>query len=267
MQDPPGDGGLWSPQARLLPYLEESALYEVADLSIAYDEGINIQSGVKWFRVDSFLCPNEVNDRGRNISDPDPGERYYPLNYGYNGGTWQVWDVTTASVGDGAFAVNRGFAAKDFTDGMSNTLGFAEVQAFTAYNRDGSQGTVAVPPDAAEVERIISLGGSNKADSGHTEWTDGRIHQSGFTTTLPPNSRVVVPSAANNKGRGDYTSCREGKGCGTATRASVTSRSYHDGLVQVVLMDGHVRSLSDSIDLSVYRAAGTRSGGELLSDF
>ena len=262
-----GDGGLWSPQARLLPYLEQAALYDVADLSIGYHEGVNIQSGVKWFRVATLMCPSEVNDRGRNLGDPDPAERYYPLNYGYNAGTWQVWDVNTGRPGDGAFAVNEGFRARDFTDGMSNTLGMAEVKAFTAYNRDGGNGPAAAPADAAALESVIALGGSNKGDSGHTEWTDGRVHQSGFTTTLTPNTDVLVPGAKNDEGRGDYTSCRESKSCAEPTRAAATSRSHHAGLVQTVLMDGHVRVLNDQIDFDAYRALGTRAGGELLGEF
>ena len=265
--NPPGDGGLWSPQARLLPYLEEAALYDVADLTIAYDEGVNIESGVKWFRVDTLLCPSEPNDRGRNLADPDPGERYYPLNYGYNAGTWQVYDVATQAGGDGAFATNQSFGARDFSDGMSNTIGMAEVKTFTAYNRDGSNGPASVPSTQGEVETVIAMGGSNKGDSGHTEWTDGRVHQSGFTTTLPPNTPVAVPGAKNSEGRGDYTSCRENKSCGTATRAAVTARSWHPGLVQSLMMDGRVRPINDAIDLTTYRGLGTRASGEMVGTF
>ena len=265
--DPAGDGGLWSPQARLLPYLEQSALFEVADLSLAYDEGVNIDSGVKWFRVETLMCPSEINDRGRNLNDPDPGERYYPLNYGYNAGTWEVWNVETRTPGDGAFAVNSAFDTSSFVDGTSNTIGFAEVKAYTAYNRDGSNGAADVPISIAEVEDTIALGGSNKGDSGHTEWSDGRVHQSGFTTTLPPNSPVNVPDAKNAEGRGDYTSCRENKSCATATRAAITARSYHPGTVQAVMMDGRVIGLSDTIDLDAYRALGTRASGELVGEY
>lgn len=42
----------------------------------------------------------------------------------------------------------------------------------------------------------------------------------------------------------------------------MTSRSYHVGTVNVLLMDGSVRSVSDNIDLGVWRACGTRSNGE-----
>lgn len=265
--DPAGDGGLWSPQARLTPFIEASSFYDLCNLDDAYDSADNNSRGVKWTRVGTVMCPSEVNDRIRTGNPDIDAERYYPLNYAYNGGTWEVWNVLNRRPGNGAFAANVGFKPRDFVDGMSNTLSFAEVKAYTAYNRDGSTGTSAVPSTAAGVEALIAAGGSNKSNSGHTEWTDGRIHQSGFTTTLGPNTQVSVPGAANNEGIGDYTSCRENKSCATETFAAITARSFHTGMVNSVLMDGSVRSLSDTIDLSTWRALGTRSGGELMGSF
>jgi len=51
------------------------------------------------------------------------------------------------------------------------------------------------------------------------------------------------------------------------TYAAVTSRSYHEGVVQSLLMDGSSRSVSESIDLATWRALGTRSGGEVVDSF
>ena len=267
--DPPGAGGLWSPQARLTPYLEASSFYELCDLTVAYDEEPNLSAGVAYTRVGTFLCPSEVNDMQRGPGASDPSSSYYPLSYGYNAGTWAVWDVTTQSPGDGAFAANSAFQARDFLDGMSNTIAFAEVKAYTAYNRDGSAGTATVPATAAGVESLVAAGGSNKSNSGHTEWVDGRVHQSGFTTTLPPNTEVVVPGASTMTPGdvGDYTSCRENKSCATPTYAAITARSYHQGIVNAVLMDGQVRSFSDVIDQATWRGLGTRGAGELLGEF
>ena len=102
---------------------------------------------------------------------------HYALTYGFNGGTWNVWDNGTRRGGDGAFHPNSRFGTRDFTDGTSNTLGFAEVKAFTAYNRDGDTGTPTVPMAAVDVDLLVNGGGNNKANSGHTEWVDGRVHQ------------------------------------------------------------------------------------------
>ncbi|MFM9066641.1 MAG: H-X9-DG-CTERM domain-containing protein, partial [Planctomycetota bacterium] len=47
----------------------------------------------------------------------------------------------------------------------------------------------------------------------------------------------------------------------------LTSRSHHVGIVQSLLMDGSVRSVSENIDLRVWRALGSRAGGEVVGEF
>jgi prepilin-type processing-associated H-X9-DG protein len=44
--------------------------------------------------------------------------------------------------------------------------------------------------------------------------------------------------------------------------AVVTARSYHPGGVNVLMGDGKVHFVSDSVDVLVWRAVSTRSGGE-----
>lgn len=254
-------GGEWSIHARILPFLDQANLFGHANLSLAYDDPANGQIATQ--RVAVFLCPDEVNDRTRLDESGIP--IHYPVNYGYNGGTWAVWDNATHQVGDGAFAPNASFRTRDMLDGTSNTLAFSEVKAFTPYNRDGNNGTPAIPSTPQEVEALIALGGSNKANSGHTEGVDGRVHQTGFTVTLPPNSEVIVPGGDSTEG--DYTSCREDKSCSTPTYAAVTARSFHTGIVQSLLMDGSVHSISENIDLVTWRRLGQRNDGSVLGEF
>ncbi|MCA9084150.1 MAG: DUF1559 domain-containing protein, partial [Planctomycetaceae bacterium] len=254
-------GGEWSIHARLLPYLEESNLYNQADLTFSYSDSVN--AGIAPQRIGAYLCPSEVNDRARESSGVAV---HYPVTYGYNGGTWRVWTNSSRQAGDGAFAPNSRFGTQHFTDGTSNTLGFSEVKAFTAYNRDGDSGTATIPAGPADVDSLIASGGSNKADSGHTEWVDGRVHQTGFTVTLPPNSTVTVPGEAR-PGEGDYTSCREDSSCTGPTYAAVTSRSWHVGVVQSLLMDGSCRSISENIDLGTWRNLGQRNDGNVIGEF
>jgi prepilin-type processing-associated H-X9-DG protein len=44
--------------------------------------------------------------------------------------------------------------------------------------------------------------------------------------------------------------------------AIISARSKHSGVVNVCFGDGHVISVGDTIDLAVWRALGTRNGGE-----
>lgn len=261
--DPATDGGEWSVHARLLPHLDQSSLGEVIDFSNDNGSGDSASIAVRKTRVETYLCPSEVNDRAR--TDTAGNATDYPINYGFNFGTWRVWDNSTGTPGDGAFAPNSAFAPAHFTDGLSNTLAASEVRAFTHYLRDGSSGTATPPPAFL----ISTLGGEFKMETGHTEWVDGRAHQTGFTTTFAPNAHVhhVVGGETYDI---DYTSCREDKPtsvCTGPTYVAVTSRSYHIGLVNTLLMDGSVRSISDSIDAPVWRRLGSRDDGELPGNF
>ena len=64
----------------------------------------------------------------------------------------------------------------------------------------------------------------------------------------------------------DYNSWQEGKNgiAGKATFAAITSRSHHVGLVHAAFLDGSVTSISDSIELKVWRAMGTRANHEVV---
>ena len=92
----------------------------------------------------------------------------------------------------------------------------------------------------------------------------------GFTTVFTPNTEVLWTDPALGTFDVDYSSWQEGKRDGTTvppTFAAVTSRSYHAGLVQVALCDGSVRAVGDSVERDVWRAVGSRNGGEVSEKF
>jgi len=248
----------WSAPARLLPYVEQENLQRLIDFSNSYGSS----PAVTQTRVAILICPSEVNDRAR----PDGALTYYPINYGPNAGTWFIFDPATGRAGDGAFKVNLPGRAADFADGMSNTIGMAEVKAYTPYLRDGGNpaGAGAAPP--ADPATVAGYGGSFKPDSGHTEWVDARVHQAGVTTTFPPNTKVPYATGGTTYDI-DFNSSREGKTVNRLTYAAVTSRSFHTGGVNVLLMDGSVRFVSNSVSPTTWQALGTPAGGEVVSDY
>ncbi len=65
----------------------------------------------------------------------------------------------------------------------------------------------------------------------------------------------------------DFTSSRLGVTTTQPTDTATTSRSYHTGGVNSALMDGSVRFVRSSVDRDVWRATGTRAGGEVPGDF
>ncbi len=247
----------YSCQALLLPYLEQENLQRLINFNLRYDQ----QPDVTRRRVATYLCPSEINDRER----VDGAITWYPLTYAANAGTWFLYHPVTNQSGDGAFLVNQRLRPADFTDGLSNTVGFAEVKAFTPYKRDGRNPNAANVPPPTNPAAVAALPGDFKTDSGHTEWLDGRVHQTGFTTTFPPNTKALF----TNNGviyDIDFNASREGATVNQPTYAVVTARSYHPGLVNALLMDGSVRSFSNGTNLNVWRALGTRGGGEVSND-
>ncbi|GAB4160508.1 MAG: DUF1559 domain-containing protein [Planctomycetaceae bacterium] len=246
----------WSAQARLLPYLEQENLQNLINWDLSYSD----QPNVAQVRVATFMCPSEINDRAR----PDGNITYYPLSYGINQGTWMVYDPTGVRKPDGIAAPNSNYRPRDIRDGMSNTIAFAEIKAFNPYLRDG--GLAAGSPIPAAGTDIAGLGGSFKTNSGHTEWVEGRAHQTGFTTVFRPNTFVPFVSGGQTYDI-DYTSNREGRTIDQVTYAAVTARSYHTGIVHVVLMDGSGRTISENINLGIWRNLGARNDGNVIGSY
>ncbi len=247
----------WSVQAKLLPFVEQLALGEGVREAIASGDnyGTKAINGKKIcnYRIETLLCPSEIKDEPR-------GTDYYPLNIAINMGTGAILGSGNTPTGDGAFGVNFKGEPQHFRDGLSKTLALAEVKGWTPYVRDG--GGMTSIPDGSTAAVLQSLPGDFKSDSGHTEWCDGRTHQTGFTTGLCPNTVTPVSGGSD----GDFTSLREGGGRTGPCNAVVTSRSYHSGgIVNVATMDGSVRSFSKEVGLTVWRALGTRAGGEAVS--
>lgn len=251
-----GSSVYWSLHTRLLPYCEQSNLQNLIDFS----RPISQQPAVAKIRVPYLICPSEPNDRER----PDgPTFTHYPLNYAANAGDWHIYQPPQDR-GSGVFLLNRWLKIAEVVDGTSNTLGISEVKAFTPYLRDGGNpsSTTARPETPPE---IAAFGGEFKSDSGHTEWVDARVHQTGFTTTFSPNTQV--PYVVDGKTFDiDFNSTREGRSATLPTYAVVTSRSHHQGGVNSLKMDGSVHFISNAIDKLVWQALGTRAGGEVVGD-
>ena len=252
----------WSAQARLLPFLEQDNVYKDVDLDVPYDS----QPQVTRQKIPVYICPTEDNARPR----PDGSLTHFPLNYGVNLGTWFVYNPVTGQGGDGMFMpvgnLRGRIGLRHIYDGTSTTLAFAEVKAYTPYLRDGGNPSAPGTPPPVSPADIAGFGGSFKTNSGHTEWVDGRAHQSGFTTTFTPNT-VVPYTVGGVEFDVDFNSSREGKTTNRITYAAVTSRSYHPGGVNVLMADGSVRRISNDIQLAVWRALGTRRGREVIDDF
>jgi type II secretory pathway pseudopilin PulG len=262
-----GNNGSWSIHGRILPYLGQDNAYEQVRLDIAWDA--QVATGVPTMRTATYLCPSDINDQVRLNSSGVPYT--YPHTYGFNFGTWLVWDPATGAGGDGVFFVNGGIDPAAISDGLSNTLAAAEVKAFTPYVRNTADPGAAPPTSPADVAGAVAggdckLGANTNQNTGHTEWADGRVHHSGFTTVFTPNTVVPYLHSDGNTYDIDYNSQQEGRSATRRTYAAVTARSYHPGIVNALLMDGSCRPFADTISVIVWRALGTRAGSEAFSN-
>ncbi len=265
------NNGSWSIHGRLLPYLEQKVAYQRIRLDLPWDQQLGTE--VPTTRIPTYICPSEQNDRVRTRTVQGIAQPYtYPTCYGFNFGTWLVYIPSTGEGGDGVFFVNSHIRGDDIPDGTSNTLAASEVKAFTSYFRNiPDLGYIPPPPTApseiaayASVVAEYKLGPRLNDNTGHTEWGDGRVHHSGFTTTFTPNTKVLYTHTDGRTYDVDFNSIQEGRSLTQPTFAAVTARSYHPGIVHALFMDGSARPINEKISIKVWRALGTRNGGELI---
>jgi prepilin-type N-terminal cleavage/methylation domain-containing protein/prepilin-type processing-associated H-X9-DG protein len=246
----------WSVQAHLLPYIEMGNLQNLIDFSSSYQN----QPLVTPVRISLLMCPSEINDR----SYSSPPLTYYPTTYGISYGTWFVFDPITQQIGNGAFAVNMSMRTADFTDGMSNTIGMTEIKAHQAILHDGGSPDMLNVPPPSTPAACLAYGGPLDPELAHTQWVNGMLTQTGMTTTFTPNTAMLYPDGSTTLDV-DFMSSRLGVSTTLLSYGAVNARSYHVGGANVLFMDGSVRFVPNAIDLTTWRALGSRAGGEVVS--
>ena len=109
-----------------------------------------------------------------------------------------------------------------------------------------------VPPPTANPYTVAPEynGGCRLYLLGHTEWSDGNSHATGFTTAWPPN--FVTIGAATGVDM-DVNGINEEDG--GPTFAAITLRSWHPLGVQSLMGDGSVQFFATATDGNVWRSS------------
>lgn len=252
-------GGSWSVLARVLPFIEQGNMSGLINFELNYSDPFH--DTVTKTRIPTYTCPSERKSEPRLPSTPT-GRTHFPNNYAANVGEWLVFDAATKTQGNGAFIVDGRLTDADYLDGLSNTIAFSEVKAFQHFVRpNGAPNALGepIPADAAAV--LAHVGSGTISKTGHTEWVDGKVHETGFTGVLTPNTKVKYTSGGQTS---DVNFINRGESLTATgpTYAAVTARSFHSNVVQAAMMDGSVKSVANNVNLMLWRAAITRNGGE-----
>jgi prepilin-type N-terminal cleavage/methylation domain-containing protein/prepilin-type processing-associated H-X9-DG protein len=285
-----GQTGFYSVHIRLLPYMEQTAIYDMINFSVSQAHQMTaggIPVNVNYQAYDTaqglFICPSDPNT-GRVIS-----ENNYVYNFGgatpYAGAVDSGHQTTRTdvSLGNGAFTYGTALRTGDFTDGLSNTAFFSERTKGSGRNYN-----VELPAKSDIVDgRAIGLTSGlmdvntmynaclnyvptadqyNFTSFGRwleVDWGGGDINFSNgwpfaaYDGTM--YNHVATPNWIGYDCAYDPIADTPGE------HAIVTARSEHTGVVNVCYGDGHVGIVASSIDLQVWRAQGTRNGSEPVS--
>jgi prepilin-type N-terminal cleavage/methylation domain-containing protein/prepilin-type processing-associated H-X9-DG protein len=253
-QHQPTSAGYFSPHALMASYFEQTGVSNKLDLNQSPFAAQNYEAAKGQPKL--LICP----------TDPFPGRAEYCgfTNYHANAGTWvhiNGWDgVFGPSENAGGAEKTGRLRPGDIADGMSNTAAFAEV-----VNGAGSAGSKptrfdcynfsSTPSGPEATARAAFLGQKWETSSipwsgtwrwrGYP-WTEGSPWRTWYNHLMAPNSVCWVP------GSEDFW------------KIVSPAASYHPGGANVVMADGSVRFVSDSVDATVWTAAGSRNGAEGL---
>jgi prepilin-type N-terminal cleavage/methylation domain-containing protein len=275
----PATGNL-SIHVQLMPYIEQANLQAQYEAAVLSNSSQASNSSAAQAQISLYDCPSDPNVVAISDGTDANGNAVvkYPITYGFNYGTWLIYNWSAAQGGDGAFVINGPQTPAGFTDGLSNTLAAAEVKAQkliggqkapVGYYRNSKKPNVAgapIPPDGPTLVASYCSGGSTNNNL-HLDYYSALIQEAGFTTTFTPNTLVPYTYSDGNTYDIDFNSNQESATATGCTYAAITSRSYHTAGVNVLLMDGSVRFVSNSILRATWQALGTRGGGEVVGDY
>jgi len=261
-----GGWSAWSAQSLLLPYMEQTAIYNAINFSWSCEQYESlawyINSTAYYTKVNSLLCPSDGNAGKSNICSYAGSQGTTTINYG---------EQST-----GLFTSHKVYSVADCTDGTSNTIAFAEQLVGEEIgslqkrgNATGSGGgnngqagnlldasgrLTQIKADMVQCDTWFAApGGQTNNRGGH--WASGIIGATMFNTVVPPNGG----------GQSKWGACRMDC-CVNAYHAHyVNATSNHSGGVNAAMADGSVRFVKDSIAFPTWWALGTRALGEVVS--
>ncbi|MDE2509313.1 MAG: DUF1559 domain-containing protein [Planctomycetota bacterium] len=254
----------YSQNTRLLPYLDKMPLYNSVNfqcgtdpdlglfglqLSEAYRNANRLNATTLMSRVEVFLCPSDQVFRG------GPGNNYRG-NVGVGPENLTLFEYPDS--GNGIFPELVYVRPSHVPDGLSHTAAFSE--RLVGSSRDDSPSLrrdiwcVQAPAMTGD-QMLLTCRLSVTSRYYHENFT-----KSGMTWFWTGRENTLYSHAQTPDGK--IPDCLYGGMIGAD--GMTTARSNHLGGVNVLMCDGSVRFTQDQVSLQVWRALGTRNGGELV---
>jgi prepilin-type N-terminal cleavage/methylation domain-containing protein/prepilin-type processing-associated H-X9-DG protein len=281
----------YSSFAMMLPYLEQSVVYNMCNLLWCPDTGFGYAQAPNYTvyntKLNAFLCPSDPYSGIQNL-----------CNYAGSFGTttympfYQVNNTQPGvNQGDttGIFTIWKSYGLQTVTDGTSNTLAFAEAltgtggSGYTGGNGSQYRGNFVFlqtggAPSSGDVYDLSAV-----PNALTLVMNDIQTCAAGFRAALPGSIAdyrgyrwiLGIPGAtmfnvAQTPNESIFNGCRFqdqgcGIGCNTDSSWTVPASSAHPGGVNVTMADGHVQFIKNSISRPTWWAIATKANGEVVS--
>lgn len=261
----------WSVHSQILPFLEQQPLYNSIDFNFppetpgmgstlinfmpAYQNPNRENAAACRTAVKGFLCPS---DPAQPPADW-PGQNNYYASQGLS----FLCDLSEAQPStlvpnanpDGVFYYLSDVGFNKLTDGSSQTAMFSEkkrgmgsphpdLDMFIMPNQTTLNGTfqTCTSLNPATTPPLTSKQGFS--------WVMGEMCCTTYNHVSPPNTRTcAAPNFPGNMSN---------------MAMQVPPSSYHTGGVNLLMCDGSVHFIVNSIDLTTWRGLGTRGGNEVI---
>lgn len=243
----------WSGLAMLLPFIDAEEVYNNANFQLTNASAPN--TSVQRTHLEKFMCPSEAS------------QQRFGSNYRLSRGLGFDWNAP-----GGMFFRQGHVVVSQIVDGTSQTIAIGEGRLGTNYydpltSMHYNVANPSVVPSITNGFDMTSfdtgsylttcregttVAGANAWNQQGWFWNSGDSHQGvQVTTHVPPNTPDA--NCDNNE---------------SVTESQVlTMSSYHTGGVNVLLVDGSVKFVGDSVETKVWRAAGTISNQDSTSGF
>jgi prepilin-type N-terminal cleavage/methylation domain-containing protein/prepilin-type processing-associated H-X9-DG protein len=280
------NGDYWGGTFALLPFMEQTALYE-AGKKEAWDDNDKLPQSCSAIMAgpapEGFRCPSDGGNKDKYAAESG---NFYKTNYVTSRGDLVVyvdecggsadrnWETLKSSAVRAGFGPFSWKSTAGMTDGTSNTIAISETATGTGNSDKRIKSGFAINVNCALASFVSTcvgkynpndptlISGDSYGGRGAVVF-DGRATVGGFSTILPPNA----PSCS----RWSWLTH-----CGLFSPSS-----HHSGGVNGLMFDGSVRFVSETIDTGttalhtypmagksiygVWGAMGSTNGGETVS--